>query len=313
MPKLTLLNLFRLGCYGTLVDARHFLKWHSKITILVISLWFIFAILLIEGNWYHTNYSVLTTSIKETSTYKHSNDERTTSIVNYLTGRGPLPESERLPLYRQYVKIRLEEAEMPIPANFYTLGWTEVTTLAIEWYKHEHPKYPSDTDTLRRLIEGLFESAIKPPLERYTPNVHENLWLLLSKVGSPRIRWLEEQDDDFSRWMVVYGQSDKQAFYNPINNTVYIRYKDAVNVLLDEVGHAQQFRENPLSSYRRMTFSMLTAWVGAEFDTKTAIAIYQLRYNNPDTFEGEAHGPIKEVLLRESGLIIVEETVPPKN
>ena len=202
--------------------------------------------------------------------------------------------------------------EMPVPENFYTLKWAGVNALAIEWYKRKYPSYPSDNATLQRIIEKLFENAIKPPLEGFTPNVHDNLWRLLGKVGSPRIRWVEEQDDNFSRWIVVNGQSDKQAFYNPINNTIYIRYKDAVTNLLDEVGHAQQFRQHPLTSYRKVGLSMLTAWIGSEFDTKIIVTIYKFRYVSPNTFEGEAHGRIKEELLQESGLITVKETAPPK-
>jgi hypothetical protein len=62
-----------------------------------------------------------------------------------------------------------------------------------------------------------------------------------------------------------------------------------------------------------MGWSMLTAWIGGEFDIATAQEVYKLRYKNPSTFEGEAHGPIRERLMKESGLLIVDEKAPRKN
>jgi hypothetical protein len=280
--------------------------------MVIIGVFLLVSIVLIESNWYSTNYSVVITQNKEGTSYRHEQDARTTGIINYLTGNGELPETERLPLYRQYVKNRLEEVGMDVPGNFRTLTWQEINSLAVQWYQRKYPNHPRDEAALQKLINELFENAIRPPLESFTPNVNDNLWLLLIKVGSPQVRWIEEQDDEFSRFIVAYGSDDKQAFYNPVNHTIYVSYANAVDDLLDEVGHGKQFRDQPLRSYYRMIGSMLTAWIGAEFDLDAAKVVYKLRYKKVGTFEYEAHGPIKDRLMEESGLLIVEQTAPAK-
>lgn len=312
MNGLSLPNLFWLGSLCFIADLRFAIKWYVRFAVIFTCLLLLASVVFIEANWYRTRSSVIATTTENDIVYRHASDPRTTGIINYLTGHGPLPESERLPLYRQYIKNRLEEAKMEVPSDFHTLDWYAVNTLAIKWYKKKYPRHPKDEASLQKLIDGLFENAIRPPLEGFTPNVNDNLWRLLDRVGAPKVRWIEEQDDAPSRF-VAYSAGDKQPFYYPIDHTIYIRYDDSVKSLLDEVGHVKQFRDYPLWSYARMGFSMVTAWVGAEFDMEGAIEIYKLRYKNPNTFEGEAHGPIKDALLSESGLLLVEKQAPVKD
>jgi hypothetical protein len=296
--------------YFTRNDLRYYVRLYKLLLYALIVVILVLSVLFIEMNWYRTRYTISKVTTGNSAAYYHE-DERTTGIINYLTGRGPLPESERLPLYRQYVKNMLERSHMDVPEDFHTRDWDGVNALAITWCRQKVPQCPRENTALQKVINKLFENAIRPPLKEFTPNVNDNLWHLLESVGSPKVRWLEEQDEPASRF-VVYSAGDEYCFYDPTDNTVYIRYSDSVNNLLDEAGHSKQFRDKPIQSYVRMGWSMFTAWVGGEFDMTTAQEVYKLHYKDPKSFEGEAHGPIKDKLLRESGLLIVDKEAPKK-
>ena len=312
MNALALTSLIKLGLIALWSDIQYSIYWHARLILACLLSVMLALVLFITWNVQQTNYTVVTTVTDTKTVYRHSYDQRTTGIVNYLTGRGPLPESERLPLYRQYIKNRLEEVQLEVPEHFTSFTIEEVNGVAVQWYKHKFPDHPKDQEAIQQLLDKLFVNAVQPPLGDFTDNVHDNLWRLLGAVGSPRIRWIEEQDDDFSRFVVAYGENDKQAFYNPVNHTIYITYDNAVAVLLDEVCHSKQFRDNPYQSHFRMMGSMFTAWIGGNFDFAAAKDVYKIRYRHAHTFEGEAHGPVKDELLREFGLLAVEEHAPEK-
>lgn len=182
MSDMTLPNLTRLWLHFTPGDLRYCARWYKFVLkfvfkfilivltpgILVVSLVFI------EGNWYRTKYSVTKSVTNGVTTYQHE-DERTTSIINYLTGRGPLPESERLPLYRQYVKNVLEGSKMEVPEDFHTRDWDGVNALAIAWCRQKVPNCPREGKALQKVINRLFEKAVRPPLKEFTPNVNDNV------------------------------------------------------------------------------------------------------------------------------------------
>ena len=311
MNGLTFHRLVGLSFYFLQSDLRHYVRWYKYALAITIVFVLTTTFIFVEVNWYRTKYSVTKTVTNGVTVYQHE-DDRTTSIINYLTGRGPLPESERLPLYRQYVKNVLKKAKMEVPEDFHTRDWDGVNALAISWCRKKVPNCPRENRALQNVINRLFENAVRSPLKEFTPNVNDNVWNLLIRVGSPKVRWLEEQDEPASRF-VVYSAGSEYCFYDPTDNTIYIRYSDSVDNLLEEAGHAEQFRTNPTRSYLRMGWSMFIAWVGGGFDMPTAQEVYRLHYKNPNTFEGEAHGPIKDKLLRESGLLILDQNAPKKS
>lgn len=275
------------------------------------ALCFILIITAIYGNQYRTSYTIDADTVGARTVYQHD-DPRTTNIVNYLTGRGHLPERERIPLYRQYLEHVLEESNMPIPENLYKMEKTELDQLAIRWYIEKFPNNRQDSETLQALINKLFEIAIKPPLKGFPPDVDNKIWHLLMEVGSPKIRWVQERNE-YASQLVAYSAGHKQSFYDPVDNTIYITYKDSVNTLLNEVGHSKQFRDDPVTSFLRLLGSMMAALIGAGFDTEEARELYKQNYRDGETFEGEAHGIIKKRLLRKHDLVTVDEKVPEKS
>ena len=76
-----------------------------RITLVSIAAVVLFAyVAAITNHFVFTRYSINESETIGGMSYSHADDMRTTGIVNYLTGGGPLPESEKLPLFRQYVK-----------------------------------------------------------------------------------------------------------------------------------------------------------------------------------------------------------------
>ena len=268
------------------------------------------CLVLIAGNHIRTTYTIVSSGTGETIVYRHE-DERTTNIVNYLTGEGEFPKEERLPVYRQYVKNMLEEAEMPVPVDIYTMEYAQLNTLAIQWYRIKYPRHPKNTESLQQLIENLFENAVRPPLEGFGPDVDGKIWRLLIDVGSPKVRWMEEQDELPARF-VAYSAGDKRSFYDPTGNTIYIAYNNSARALLNEVGHAKQFRQNQVRSWIRLLWPSLVSFTEAGGDPKEFINCYKDTYKDPTSFEGEAHGVLKEALLKKHGLQIVNKEAPPK-
>jgi hypothetical protein len=267
-------------------------------------------------NFYRTGYSIYRDSYDNLSgkhfIYQHE-DPRTTNIIRYLTGIGPLPDSERLPLYRQYVKNTLEKSNLEVPAGIYTLGKDDLDRLAITWYMKKFPTYPKDRETLQSLIDGLFEKAIKAPLKGFEPEVDRKIWDLLRAVGSPKIRWVEEQDEFASRFVAYSADDDKQSFYDPVDNTIYITYRDAVNSLLSETGHAKQFRvDNTHNSFFRLSYIIVSSLLRSKFNRKKAKMLYGNTYKEAGSFEYEAHKTNDPFLLHQFGLEIVNKTVPKK-
>lgn len=284
--------LFKKSCF-------YFAVFISGLTVLSTTAFFVF----IPFNQAYTNYSI---GIKN-GAYYHKNDPRTTGIIDYMTGHGPIPKSEELPLFRLYVKGVLERAQMGVPRDFYSRTMPELTVLAIEWHEKTHPKERLDTEERKAVVRDMFENAIKPPLKGFPLEVNKNVWRLLQAVGSPKVRWIEEQDETASRF-VAHSANDKQTFYSPIHHTIYIRYGDSVTTLLDEVGHSKQFRDAPYQAYFKMGTAMASSFARAIFET--AVATYKATYKNPESFEGEVHDPAKkEALLVKFDLAIVDEKV----
>ena len=260
----------------------------------------------IAYNGVRTNYTV---DEPTEGVYVHSDDQMTTDIINWLTGEVSVPESIRLPLYRQYVKTVREDAEMEIPENFPTLGYQELRELAVEWYLQNYPNATGTEEEIADIITGLFNEAVRPPLEGFGPNVNERVWMVMRDVGAPRVRLVAEQDEYPSRIMAASAaRGDEQAFYYPPEHTIYIRYNDSVKVLLNEASHPWQFTEHRYSSYWRLFGSLAESFMAGV--VRNANDYYAGEYDNPEALEGEAHGTLRDELLQRHGLSIVFETAP---
>lgn len=267
-------------------------------SFLVMSAW-------ITVNTFRTDYSVETVN----GEFRHSEDQMTTDIVNWLTGEVTVPESIRLPLYRQYIMTVRENSDMEIPENSHSLDYPKLRLLALEWYAQKYPDANGSEEEKTEVINNLFEEAVRPPLEGFGPNVNERVWRVVGDSGAPRVRLLGEQDEYASRIMAASAsRGDKQAFYYPPENTIYIRYNDSVRVLLNEAPHAVQFNEQPYTSHWRLITSLAKSFLAGV--VHNADVDYNSEYQDPETLEGEAHRVIRERLLLKHGLSTVFEEAP---
>lgn len=282
----------------------------AKWLVIMLSIIIIISIFLVEANHRRTAYTIESSGDGEDIMYRHE-DERTTNIVSYLTGEGEFPKEERLPVYRQHIKNLLEKAKMSVPENIHSMEYKELNELAIKQYKLEYPRHPKSQAALEARINKLFEQAVRPPLEGFGPDVDGKIWRLLIDVGSPKVRWMEEQDE-LPAQFVAYSGDDKKSFYDPTGNTLYILYNSSVKELLNEVAHAKQFRENQITSWIRLLEASAISFWDAGADPKSFFGCYSSNYKDPTSFEGEAHGAIKEALLQKHGLQIVSKEAPSK-
>src|SRR5690606_13672635 len=110
--------------FGTTIASCY--RWLVRlITALVMSAIFVLggvAIAIPLNQWHNErNNSIYQ---QTAGTFVHT-DKRTTAILSYLTGHGPLPREEVLVVTRLYVKNLLEEAEMEVPQNINSLTMKE--------------------------------------------------------------------------------------------------------------------------------------------------------------------------------------------
>lgn len=288
------------------------LQWFLKKTVklllyigILLSLGFLVGVTGVFIVSLQTDYEI----VQEDGAYSHSDDPATTAFIEWLTNNGPVPQMLEPKLYRQYVRTIRENAGMEIPDNFLELSSAQLNGLAIEWYDQKYPDRTDTRDEKLAIINDLFQSAVRPPLEGFGPNVNERVWQVMGDAGAPRVRLVAEQDEYPSQMMAAYApDGDRQAFYWPPDHTVYIRYNDSVKVLLNELPHAQQFTESPYTS----TWQLFSSNVRAAFRGLVASSNgeYSTFYHDPDELEGEAHGERRAAMLQRRGLSNVFEEAP---
>lgn len=282
-------------------------KLTAFLAILVIILGVVGAVA-IQVNLWRTDYSIVQ---NPDGSYRHVEDERTTAILNYMTGRGALPQEELLVVTRLYVKNMLEEAEMEVPENIGSLDMKGLSRLVLRWHQENSSDHKLDTRVFVNLFHDVSAEAARPPLNDFGPEVYDQLWSMMNDVGAPKIRWLEERDEYASQLVASSAtEGDKQAFYDPIDHTIYIRYGDSAQILFHEAPHPKQFREHPHRSYVRLIGALLHSFVGGVLSE--ANRIYKEGYREPETLEGEAHNIIQTELLQKHGLADVNEQVSTK-
>ena len=290
----------------------HFLTWFLKKLVRVCAFVIMLAVLIfsIMTAWIAYNDSQTNYSIEEVNgQYEHSTDQMTTDIINWLTGETSVPESIKLPLYRQYVKTVRESAEMEIPSNFLSMNYYELNRLVIEWYDQKYPEATNSREEKIEIINGLFERSVRPPLEGFSPNVNERVWMVMEDVHAPLVRLVGEQDAYASRMIAASAsRGDQQAFYYAPEHTIFIRYNDSVKVLLDEAGHAEQFKEAPHRSHWRLFESLVSSFFQGALSE--ANEYYRQGYRTPTALEGEAHIVRRSRLLERHGLGTVFDTAP---
>lgn len=236
----------------------------------------------LEMNQAGTRYDITETKGPDGPVYEHQ-DERTTEIMNYLTGEAPLPEDQKIFFYRQLLR------------NKYA-AWGEVAPKDLDTFDiHQVEKHLSElNENLHRtpnpdLVKTQLRWAI--PMHSQNPAVTSIAWKVQKDAGAPKIRWATAAETPIAKLMA--GSAGKgRAFYDPINNTVYLTPGVGAEILIEEDAHAKQFNEKPLTSYARLTASWIETAIHSVREFRDLRTSYAQEYMQPGSLEWEAHKEI---------------------
>ncbi|TAJ12913.1 hypothetical protein EPO56_03770 [Patescibacteria group bacterium] len=219
--------------------------------------------------------------------FTHS-DIETTQILDYLTGKSPLPEAERLRLLRAYLRQGYEVENLKAPTNLDSLDESGLKEAVYVYYKTVGKESEEDA---REGAEGFVSDGV--PEYEFNPKLYRKLWRLQREVGAPRIRWAF--DGGFDARMV----GSERANYNGLSNTAYIYPLTAFNDLISEDAHAHQREHSPWQTSLRWVYDGAATLMRAVV-TKTDLRVaYSDDYRTPRSLEHIAHTEI-EPNLRES-------------
>lgn len=260
-------------------------------------------------SYYSTEYSI---SRNEQGHYHHDQDEATTAIVNYIT-LGQLTAEEKLVVIRLYIRNMYRKAGMPTPPDIMARDLNGLADLIREWQKRTNPHEGIDD----ALFNAVFSEAVEAPIEErgLRSKAYTQTWLALDEDGhSPRVRWMENQND-IPSWIITTSSKNGsgQSYYNSFNHTILINYESSFESLVDEISHANQFREHPVSSYTRMTIELLHA-TGCYLRNMPGgiLSYYKNGYKQPGAIEYEAHEVITPEIIRKRKLKDVIEKAETK-
>lgn len=219
--------------------------------------------------------------------FTHS-DLETTQILDYLTGKSPLPETERLRLLRAYLRQGYEVEGIGAPANLNVLNEEALKEAVYVYYKTVGKE---SEEGAREGAQGFVSDGV--PEYEFNPKLYRKLWKLQREVGAPRIRWAF--DGGFDARMV----GSERANYDGLSNTVYIYPLTAFNDLISEDSHAYQRKHLPWQTSLRWVYDGATTLMRAVV-TKTDLRVaYSYDYRTPRSVEHVAHTEI-EPKLRDS-------------
>lgn len=259
-----------------------------------------------------TRYTISKTEIDGMTVYFHE-DSQTTEIINYLGGRGELSSEIKLKLYRQYVRSLFTLNKVKPPADIHLLEWEEVTQKLVDLRMELEPDKKLTREKVRELSQTAFEEAVRSPLQDlFTPNVYDNLWRMQEIAGGFKIRLLSEQDEFASKFVAYSLGTDSREFYDPVENTVFISYFNAMNTLFTEGSHSSQLNEDPVDFYLGLAeIYVITGYASLKEGIPLAES-YNRAYRDPSSLESRGHGPDRQKLIEESGLIVVDKNTPTK-
>jgi hypothetical protein len=270
---------------------RRRLRWLRRIILILAGLLianvglFLFA----HVSAWHTQHDIIKT---ESGVFIHPSDPLSTDIFAYITGRGPRPEYIRAK--REYVRDMLKKADIPVPEDFDFYTDRQIDETVRELYRARSLDSKESFDAVfYDLIADIETEAREPAIKNITDEEYASLGALWQRGGGFRIRYSTDKRNGSQLRNIMTASSrngDLQNFHGAPENTLYIRYSDSVQSLLDESGHLVRYQEEPYLYYADMiiggTRSLLRAIVRIP---QTASELHRDEYRDPTTFEGRAH------------------------
>ncbi|MEK7602288.1 MAG: hypothetical protein AAB472_02285 [Patescibacteria group bacterium] len=236
--------------------------------------------------------------------YVHE-DKETTDILNYLTGKVHMPESEKVFFYRQRVRKSMESLLYPVPGNIDEMSLDELVQIYVPAFaiiggvtdKKFNELSPIQRKRLQKKAHEFITDAV--PDYTYEPKLYTEIWELQKEVGKPRIRWAA-RGVAITAKMMASTTEDGRSFYDPINNTVYVspNYVAGANLLAEEA-HSKQFNDKPIVSSARLVQSWVRVVSRSVIHFENLKHSYEFEYDKPDSLEHEAHSVIEPAMETE--------------
>jgi hypothetical protein len=256
--------------------------------------------------WLSTNQIVRS----DAGAYYMVDDDETGRIINHLGGCQSADPEWELRMMRLAVRSEYSRAGATPPADLATFSYDQIISEMATWESKEG--FRIRDWVLNRVFADLSETATKAPVEEPGPTACAEIWELVNQHGAPKIRLVEEQNDLTSVIIAAIApRGEEQAAYVPTTNTIYIQYDGSLEVLIDELGHAKQFREHYWQSHVR--------WFAGTLRSTRCIPSgiiqglqrgYGSEYDRPGSLEHEAHRNNPSDVLASLGLKVKD--VDPK-
>ena len=234
-------------------------------------------------------------------------DKETTDILDYLSGRTPLPAEDARSIELASVEKAAALAHFKLPADIETMGPEELSKIDDvigfkNWSEEGRPKrFPLRPGTLLHMV----------PL-RYEENetLYSTLWHIEEEAGNPQIRFSHFSNPDVPSADNPDGHD--RAYYDPLTNTMYIDYPSLIApgdrradpMAIDDFVS----EEHPLKSDLKSVVDHVEVSYEAKKMGKSPKAVYDAtQYTTEGTIENEAHSEIQPELEKELGRYRAEE------
>jgi hypothetical protein len=258
-------------------------------------------------NYARTEQTVTHTETAGVTHYQHE-DQETTDILNYITGVGTLSPQERLPLIRFVVWDMYRRYHLAPPAEFASLDEAGLRALIVTFYSQPGHSWLNETFTPEMADEAhqlgtytptpaqIADEMIKHAVPHFERNqaLYDQLWRLEIKVGRPKVRW--DINEDGTPQDSALTPDKERANYDPINNVVHV---NGLATLISEYAHADQYRNEPITSYASTVSSAWHISLYALTHINHMAIAYESEYHRQGSIEDEAHHKIEPKLQKE--------------
>lgn len=225
-------------------------------------------------------------------------DPETTHILNVLAGRESISFEEALGNFRAIMRVWAEAEGIELPEDFDTYDIDQIDNFLTNASRKMGRAFKPG-DFKDDFYEFYYWERMDIP-EEESREIYNLVWELEQECGNPKIRFQKRGPRPFG----LSGNDIDRAYYNPLENTVYLPMAHFVEQgkgyqsLIAELSHAKQLRDNPFGFYFKSVISALRIFSKGGFDKGRLLEAQDEEYDIPGSLEHEAHSTI-EPQLRE--------------
>ncbi len=251
-----------------------------------------------ELKHYNTRYGV-NKIVRGAETMMEHEDPETTMWINYISGRGELPETTRFEIFRSKLKSELEADKIIIPENFDTMSYGEIENFVFRDPQLKQTKLLKAWQRFTKRKESFVN--IIPKKFPKKDAIYHALWNLEGMAGNPKIR----------------VDLDNRAHYISATNTMYLasfNQDDYIHQFISETAHGVQWEKTPIVANAKKLKDTIIQGGTAVVQEKTASQVRdEYAYDTPGTIEHEAHSIIQPGLKDKFDRDVKQYSIKPKH